>query len=570
MTASARMFSFFADAVQLPLPALTTNVVNQVVNLGHVVQADVQKPRGDHSVMTAHLPTVSAGKPLAVAGTHLPSFLADYYNRIHISLSLIALGNVVSSQSRSVYIWNAWLTKSVTLQSLDATNAEGITVGQPEAPPLVYAILQERIYTIAASTAGPPVINSTLNWEFGVDGTVSVNITGNRVTAWTIGPDWGSQLTETFEYLTDLERSYDGTEVRTQIRSSPRRSWAYTAFAWYAGATFMDNALFAWNKRIWALPVWTDMQPIGSEFASGQTVLPCITADLDFEAGQLAILISDPQTYEVLQVLSVQTTGLTLKNGLSDDWVKGTKLYPMRKARLTTNPTLSRITDNAWATPISFISAEANPYPAYTGWTLYRGLPVLQDQMDWTLDPQMAYDRLSETLDNATGLPAVYETGGFTQPIQGFQWRLFTKAARTQLKGTLAYMAGRVGVLWLPTWNSDLTPVLTTSASSVVLTVTNVGYTLFNSGVKNRRDIRIELFDNTVLYRRILNSTDLLNGTEQLDMDSPLGRTTAPNQFRRISYMVPVRFDTDTFSLVYDTDAITSLATSFRGVKDSV
>ena len=70
-----------------------------------------------------------------------------------------------------------------------------------------------------------------------------------------------------------------------------------------------------------------------------------------------------------------------------------------------------------------------------------------------------------------------------------------------------------------------------------VLPVAWCGYTLFGLGQPNRKDVRIELVDQTVLYRRITAAVEG-GDVENLTLDASLaGSSIAPEYVRSISFM---------------------------------
>ena len=88
-----------------------------------------------------------------------------------------------------------------------------------------------------------------------------------------------------------------------------------------------------------------------------------------------------------------------------------------------------------------------------------------------------------------------------------------------------------------PGWNSDLLLAAAVADSDTSLTVEWAGYALFGQLQASWRDIRIEFWDGTVLYRRITASSD--NGaTETLTIDSApgvAGRALSADMVLRIS-----------------------------------
>ena len=79
--------------------------------------------------------------------------------------------------------------------------------------------------------------------------------------------------------------------------------------------------------------------------------------------------------------------------------------------------------------------------------------------------------------------------------------------------------------IWLPSFAADLQPTAAVAGSSKTLVVEWAGYAQFGLNKPNRKDVRIELTDGTVLYRRITAASQLDNA-ETLTLDTALASTS--------------------------------------------
>jgi hypothetical protein len=83
----------------------------------------------------------------------------------------------------------------------------------------------------------------------------------------------------------------------------------------------------------------------------------------------------------------------------------------------------------------------------------------------------------------------------------------------------------------------DLHVIAPVVATSIQINIQHCQYTTLYALKRNRRDIRIELANGVVLYRRIVASAVIDATTEQLSLDSPLGFDLDPDDIERISFM---------------------------------
>ena len=149
--------------------------------------------------LTTYFPVKANGHEIECFKTQ--SYFDDYYNRIHIAPTTLALGNVASEQASTVNVWNAYLVPKM-LQSIDGVQ-EGLTLSDQPKAPLQFTALQERAWTVSILPDGPSTIDVNLTWQFGTDQAL-LHITGTRIVAFGWLVDWSKPVIETLQWLTDI------------------------------------------------------------------------------------------------------------------------------------------------------------------------------------------------------------------------------------------------------------------------------------------------------------------------------------------------------------------------------
>ncbi|SFL61875.1 hypothetical protein [Azotobacter beijerinckii] len=248
-------------------------------------ESETKRSPGD-SALSTHWPVEANGR--AIAGQRMRAFVDDWYDRIHISPAQLDLGNVVSTQTTAVSLWNAY-REPRTLLGVSGLD-EGIELSGQLAAPLTFTALQERIWQVAVTPDGAPVLDTTLAWTFDNGATAELRITANRIIAWSFAPDWADGVLERLTWATDILQSESGVEQRRAIRLAPRREFEAMLYVEGRERQLLDLALFGWGSRTWALPVWPDIQLLDQPVALGATRIACATAGLDFAVGRLALL----------------------------------------------------------------------------------------------------------------------------------------------------------------------------------------------------------------------------------------------------------------------------------------
>ncbi|WP_436365254.1 hypothetical protein [Comamonas kerstersii] len=496
------------------------------------------------------------------------SYSADYYNRIYITPTALALGNVVSTQVSTVRVWNAYLSPK-TVIGLDGVD-EGIEITPPAALPMVLSAMQETNWLVAVTPDGPAVLDAYVGWLFDGASTRPLHLTGNRIVPWGFAPNWSPPLRETLSWLTNILANNRGAEQRRSLRAAPRKGWQASFITEGAERALFDLSMAGWGRRVWALPVWVDVLQLDTALPAGSSAIACDTTGRDFRVGGLALLRGETAfDTEAVEILDMTAAGLTLKRVTQSTWPAGTRLYPLRSARLTEMPQTTRRTDALLQADCSFELTEPADWPAALPTTLYRGRPVFAQRPDESTDLSHSYERLTLLLDNTTGNAAVTDTAGKGFVLQQHRWCLAGRAEHSAWRSLLYALQGRAKSIWLPTHAQDLVPVEPLSGS--LLKVQRVGYARFGVGQLGRQDIRIELADGSVLMRRITAAV-ARGPIEELVVDADFPGVIQPGQVARISYMALCRLASDDIELEHltDQDGVARCAITLRGVRDDL
>lgn len=514
-------------------------------------ESDAQRSPGSEA-LTNNLPVEVVER--VVDGRVSRSYGDDFYNRIHISPRRLDLGNVVSSQTSPVSIWNAFLEPK-TLLAIDGTD-EGIIVGGQPSPPALFPSLKELTWQLTVTPDGQPVLDTVVAWVFDSGREAELAVTANRIIGWPFVPDWGDGIEETLTGSTDILQSETAVSQRRQLRLAPRREFSGSMYVEGRERQYLDLALFGWSDRIWSLPIWPDIQLLEVAVAVGAEFIQCATAYLDFRDGGLAMLRGeDAFTSETVEILDVQSTGLQLKRGTQQAWPAGSRLYPVRTAQLIAEPQLSKLTDRLIEASVQFLVVEECDWPEWLPTTLYRGRPVWDRRPDDSENLTHSAQRLRSTLDSGMAIPLITDTAQRALQMLGQRHLDLGREARALVRSFIYGMHGRQKVVWVPSHMDDLTLTATASAVATTLDVANIGYTRFSNGKPGRRDIRIELWNGTVLMRRITGSIELDGQTERLAINAALGIDVQPGDVARISWMNLCRFEADAQRIEHMTDS---------------
>lgn len=503
-----------------------------------------------------------------VSSRAMSSFSDDYYHRVHVTPTSVDLGNVVSTQTIPLFVWNAHLTPK-TINAITGTDEGLIVSGQPN-PPLHYAALQEREYQLQVTPDGQPVLDTRVVFDFGTE-QPDVRVMANRIIAWAFVPDWSDGVTEQLAWATDILQSDSLHEQRRALRLAPRREFEASNFADGRERQLLDLALFGWGARIWSLPIWHEIQLLKVALPADSLFISCDTQYLDFRANGLALLRGESafQT-EVVEIETVLPNGLQLKRATQQHWPELSRLYPARTAQLIEAPSLIRKTDKLQEFGVRFRVVESSDIAGRMPVKTYRDYSVFEQRPEESDDLTASYERLQKTLDSGMSHPLVMDIGGASVPVQSWRNVMYGREQRYQFRALIYALNGRQKALWVPTWADDLTITQIVSAGAAAITVANVGYTRFANGRTGRKDIRIELHNGQVFYRRIVGSAELNTEEERLAIDTALGVQIQPSEVAQVSWLALMRLDSDTVSIEHltDSEGVARSQLIFRGVRD--
>lgn len=394
--------------------------------------------------------------------------------------------------------------------------------------------------------------------------------TGDRI--WPVPPNWASGVRESLAFGTDvLTANATAVTQHRGYRSSPRRVFSFETLAGAQHRRVADMLLAGWGGA-WQLPVWPDVQRLAAPLAAGAVSVPCATAGFDFVAGGKALLWRGVNAWEVVPVASIAADHLALATATTGEYPAGAQLYPLRRARVRGGAEERLYNDDVGRRSLSFDIDEACDWPALSGATAYLGHDVLDVRPDERDDPTASVGRLEQAVDYGAALPLVHDLPGVALRVQQSGWTLSGRAAHTWFRSLLYTRCGRQVPIWVPSFASDLKPAAAIAGGSAVLSVEWAGYTLFGLGKPNRRDLRIELTDGTVLYRRATAAVEA-GDTETLTLNASLDAgSIAPERIRAVSFMALCTLASDETEIDHETDAdgIAKASTGWQAVVPDV
>lgn len=394
----------------------------------------------------------------------------------------------------------------------------------------------------------------------------------NGAMLWPCPFAWSDKVSETLEWLTDVQIARQGTQQRRQLRLWPRRSFAFTQLLAADERRLVDALRFDVGAREVVFPIIPDVQWLASPVSAGSHVIACRTAGFDFVAGGQAVLWSDVRRWELVTIDTIDDDGLTLVAATTLDWRRGDRLYPVRQAQLQATLQETQRTDDYSAFQVAVQITEACSWPAaWPSDAMYLGTPVLEWRGDESDDPTAEFDRTFLTLDQGIGPVVNFDYPGMPFRVQSQAFKLWGRPAHSSFRSLAYAMAGRANQLWVPSLQADVRLLEDATAADAVLQVAWMGYTVLGRQQANRRDLRIELYGGQVIYRRVTGCTEAVD-RELLQLDAALGVDVAVARVRVISWMSLCISASDSIQIDHNEDADGSAyaGMSWRAVRNDL
>ncbi len=372
---------------------------------------------------------------------------------------------------------------------------------------------------------------------------------------WPMPPEWSEPVTERLAWLTDvLQTNATGITQHRQLRLSPRRVFSFQVVAAESERGILDM-LLARHGGTWLLPIWPDAYWLHGELPAGSMEISCSTAGRDFVDGGRALLHRSINQWELVEVAAVQANGIELAAPTQASFGPGDRLYPVRRARLQGGAGDEQLSAAASCFTLTFDIAESCDWLPLAAPAIYRGHPVIGMRPEESTNLAASYNRLASVIDYDTAQPLVHDLADLGLHTQQGQWIMFGRDEHTTFRSLLYTLAGRGNPMWVPSWAADLVPFGTVPAGSTALRLLQAGYTAYGFGRPNRTDLRIELHDGTVLYRRI-SAAASAGELEILTLDQPLASTVVlAAQIRLISFLALCTLASDDIEIEHVTDA---------------
>ena len=387
----------------------------------------------------------------------------------------------------------------------------------------------------------------------------------------TVLPNWDNGILERLSWLTDVLSSETDAEQRRSIRRYPRRTFEAGFLRQAAQRARLDSFVAGVGKNEFMVPIWheqvklldgLDMEGIGVNFPDGELPMR------EFRVGDLVFVNNgDPNDYDILQVGDLEANRFNWAFPPPRAWPVGTRIYPMRTARLLTPPSMSNITDRVSSMQMQFDFVDAYEVEPSFGANL-GGEPLFRFTVDRASPFDASYDRLNYVLDNQVGMPVVTVVRQTTNITLQTMIRLFGRGNGYAMRQFLQACRGRSKKFMCSSFQQDVMLDGDVENGTVELNIQPQGFTSSMANPQPTRTMLAFQFNSgaQTLYRTVVGARERYKMTDAGLPAFPyqvIGETLVLNlalpaiaqgDLHRISFVSETRLDQDAVELQHWTN----------------
>lgn len=495
-----------------------------------------------------------------------------FFEHIHIvPKSKIEFGNILTLVEEEYEIYNAFRELSSTLIAITNNALPGVAL--PNVTPPVILPRQTSLLDptttgqtlsalgtivktkVQALVDGLATFDTNIVFTFSPGNEVELFVSGQRIVL--IPMEYEAPTVEILAFLTDVIDALNGKEQRLALRNSPRQMFEVNYLLTENDRQRMQLLLMDWMDQVFGFPLWHEKLQLTAAVSAGATVYPVLGAsNVDFRVGGLAIIFTDANTFDVINVIAKTDTTITAQSPSQNAYPKGATIMPLRTAvirrmvsgrqhpnRLEEFRIAFEVTDNDTGGLVGSTT------PGF--WSLYNSRVLFSDSnvVDGPMNEQFA--RRVYRVDNETGV--ISQSSPWDKSKRSHQKGFVARnrAEIMQLRKLLLALRGRQKAFYIPTFIEDLTVKANLAIGTNTMDIDRIEYPRLAQNRHPKKIFRITFTDNSNLVRIVQSSVQVDSTTDRLTLDTtwPANRTVA--EIRRVEFYELSRFDADEIRITY-------------------
>jgi hypothetical protein len=560
----------FAGLKSLAL-AFSNNSEDSTVGINRTDPAGFQQLfDGPQGISGSHTEEDSVAMPARTLGGYKSvTYVDDFYNRVHFLPSPLTFGAISNDTPRTLAVWNAHLVAQ-DLNAITIDSFIGVVYGGSSLP-LTFKPLQEIGLLFTAQAEGPPSFSVATDFDFDLGSTYEVVFIGDRAVVVERGPNWRDNVVETIEFKTEIvHRSRSGREQRRALRQEPRRVMSYTLSTWADTRRAAEGRLTRWRRRPVLMPMWP-----WKTFTTAATAVSGSILTVDpvpnWAVDGASVMISHPDLSGNIigSVDSTTPTTIVLGSAVTEEIPVGASVTLMMTGRIRDGQKMERATADIGEMPVSYdvvpgIDAVYTP-PAAT--LFHDSLEVFMTGPNWRDGIEETWDMPLDEVDMGWGQVDFYEAQDFAEYVMRVVYSGLRYDKVQDVVDLFYRQKGQRGEFWMPTFGRDIVPGYQLDESATVIRIEGVDFATDWAGQATNAALIVWLADGSYLLRNVVSistTTDAFGTDSVIDVDVAWAEDVPVSDIVKISWLMRVRFASDTLRIDWQSDQVADTQFSVR------
>lgn len=477
----------------------------------------------------------------------------DFYYKIWVFPPRTEIRNPPLNTNLPFRIWNAYPSPANnTLIAIIATDDDGVSLDI--APGAQWSALETKQINLQLSSTAGAEVDAKFEFDFTV-GKGLYEFVASLFSSLELVPE--NDVTETWEWRTDIRKAWSQAEQRASIRSiGPRRLIEFGVVFTSDDDIRMQNAKLATQLAgTVQVPYYQYSAYINQTADVGADTVFFDAAQTDLREGETVVVMSREGEITPYDILSLTPTSATFNRQIATPIAKGSIIVPQFPSIATGNITQQRYLRNASSVKFSFRADSPRVSLVRPGTeielTTFNDIPVLDMHplVDGTISDE--YDAGLQVSDSGVGIAHRYQSWKHYEtsmpreflvrrrlkPEEMDWWRLFGET-----------IDGSRVRFYMPTWRADVLLVgdqPVEGASSFVVKGSDYSSEYFP--YETYKQLSFTQPDGTLWYASVIQVTSNFdgNGNDQIQIDRPF--TAASAAFTQVGFLLGCRLEDDKF-----------------------
>lgn len=387
---------------------------------------------------------------------------------------------------------------------------------------------------------------------------------------WAFLPNWRESYTVEREFKTDMTASRAGGEQRRALRSTPRKSVAYTTTVRAETMTALHQFLGGWQHQTIRLPdLFASVTTGGMASGAAALVVGSVPAWLTPGA---RVALRCKRLLERREVQSVAGTTVTFTGSSATTWPEGTMLLRTMKGTLAEELNATRPTNGVAELKVDFsVEPASEPLSAGAAGVMFNGRELVLKKPNWADAPNVTFSRPSETVDYGRGRISRITPIPYSTQIKQMTFIGRTASEIVAIEQLFDRMKGQRGEFYMPTWDHDLAPKTPALVGESVLRISGRELVESFAGSTVYRAIIVFYRDGTYQARRVQaieQISDVGGQDSVVRVASPFTRAVDPAEVLMICWLPVWRFASDILTTEYLTSEVGRFKISVKTLED--